>query len=163
LNGSFRIVTETRTVLKAFCKIHVISWLHCRPLEQESALAVAKIVLAAQFDGATLQEIRALVAESSSMRIFLRGEVFELRHREMGVLLEGFVRQENSTEIVTAPAGLILKTPLLSPAGQCTLHFYLWMFVRRKITLCTIWSSLQSSRRPKSLQVVEILSRTLIV
>lgn len=118
-----------------FCKIHVISWLHsaeCRPLEQESALAVAKIVLASQFDRATLQEIRALVAECSSMRIFLRGEVFELRHREMGVLLEGFVRQENSTEIITAPAGLILRTPLLSPAGQCTFIIfisckYLWM------------------------------------
>ncbi|KAG0600449.1 hypothetical protein M758_11G035100 [Ceratodon purpureus] len=87
-------------------------------LWQESALAVAKIVLASQFDRATLQEIRALVAECSSMRIFLRGEVFELRHREMGVLLEGFVRQESSTEIITAPAGLILKTPLPSPAGS---------------------------------------------
>jgi len=62
--------------------------------------------------------MRALVMEGSSMRIFLRGEVFELRQKEIGVLLEGFVRQENSTEIVTAPAGLILKTPFPSPAGQ---------------------------------------------
>lgn len=87
-------------------------------LVQESALAVSKVVLAPQFEKATLQEMRALVMEGSSMRIFLRGEVFELRHKKIGMLLEGFVRQENSTEIITAPAGLMLKTPLPSPAGK---------------------------------------------
>lgn len=63
--------------------------------------------------------------DGSSMRIFLRGEVFELRQKEIGVLLEGFVRQDNSTEMITAPAGLILKTPLPSPAGQCTFLLFL--------------------------------------
>ncbi|XP_024361415.1 sodium/hydrogen exchanger 8 isoform X2 [Physcomitrium patens] len=87
-------------------------------LWQESALAVAKIVLGPQFDMATLQDIRALVMEGSSMRIFLRGEVFELRHKEMGLLLEGFVRQENSTELITAPAGLTAKILLPSPTGS---------------------------------------------
>ncbi|KAG0575636.1 hypothetical protein KC19_5G019200 [Ceratodon purpureus] len=84
-------------------------------LWQESALAVAKIVLALQFEKATLQEMRALVMEGSFMRIFLRGEIFELRYKEIGILLEGFVKQEDSTDIITAPAGLTLKTPLPSP------------------------------------------------
>lgn len=84
-------------------------------LWQESALAVAKIVLVLQFEKATLQEMRALVMEGSSMRIFLRGEIFELRYKEIGMLLEGFIRQENSTEIITAPAAIALKTPLPSP------------------------------------------------
>jgi hypothetical protein len=95
------------------------------PLVQESALAVAKIVLALQFEKATLQEMRALVMEGSSMRIFLRGEIFELRYKEIGMLLEGFIRQENSTEIITAPAALALKTPLPSPDGQCTILSFL--------------------------------------
>jgi hypothetical protein len=85
---------------------------------QESALALAKIVLAPQFDMATLQEMRALVMEGSNMRTFLRGEVFKLENREAGLLLEGFVKQEGSTEILAAPVGLVLKTPLPSPAGQ---------------------------------------------
>ena len=61
--------------------------------------------------------MRALVMEGSSMRIFLRGEIFELRYKEMGMLLEGFVRQENSTEIITVPAGLTSKTSVPSPDG----------------------------------------------
>lgn len=95
----------------------MLQFIKCLALVQESALAVAKIVLGPQFDMATLQDIRALVMEGSSMRIFLRGEVFELRHKEMGLLLEGFVRQENSTELITAPAGLTAKILLPSPTG----------------------------------------------
>ena len=63
--------------------------------------------------------MRALVMEGSFMRIFLRGEIFELRYKEIGILLEGFVKQEDSTDIITAPAGLTLKTPLPSPEGLC--------------------------------------------
>lgn len=136
-HGSTLGLYETLTGKSYLCDITTDSVVHCFFIErsrilavqkgnpeleeflwQECALAVSKIVLAPQFEKATLQEMRALVMEGSSMRIFLRGEVFELRHREIGVLLEGFVRQDKSTEIITAPAGLMLKTPLPSPAGQ---------------------------------------------
>lgn len=83
-------------------------------LWQESALAIAKVVLAKEFEKATLQDIRALMMEGSSMRIFLRGEVFELQPKKIGVLLDGFVRPESSFAIITAPAGLMRKVPLPS-------------------------------------------------
>jgi len=111
------------------------------------------MVLAPQFDTATLQEIRALVTECSSMRIFLRGEVFELWQRGMAVLLEGFVRQEHNTEIITAPAGLVLKTPLLSPAGQSVSCFCFFPYCKACFHGCSSellsWKNLTCFRAPK--------------
>lgn len=122
------IFTESFHMSSLVCGvIYIVFGLHfdeCYPcLVQESALAIAKVVLAKEFEKATLQDIRALMMEGSSMRIFLRGEVFELQPKKIGVLLDGFVRPESSFAIITAPAGLMRKVPLPSSGGKCAFPF----------------------------------------
>eukprot|EP00249_Psilotum_nudum_P020794 c27850_g1_i1 orf=499-4035(-) len=74
---------------------------------QESALAVTKIVLPKLFEAMTMQELRMIMLEGSTMRIFLWGEVIDFRPGEIGILLEGFLKQEGKEEIITAPAALM--------------------------------------------------------
>ncbi len=81
-------------------------------------MAVAKIVLPQHFGVATLQELRILLVEGSKMCTFLQGEVFELQHSEVGVLLEGFVKQEGSSEILAAPVGLVFHNGEADPAAK---------------------------------------------
>ncbi|KAG6544478.1 hypothetical protein Mapa_014116 [Marchantia paleacea] len=82
---------------------------------QESALVVAKIVLPQQFEAITMQELRALLSESSNLCTYIRGETFELEIGKIGILLEGFLKQEGKEdEVIGAPAGLITKTEILT-------------------------------------------------
>lgn len=77
-------------------------------------------MLAQQFDVVSLQEMRSIIMEGSTMRTFLRGEVFELAPHEVGILLEGFAKKEGSNEILAAPAGLTFSNgeTHLTPSGR---------------------------------------------
>ncbi|XP_049403830.1 sodium/hydrogen exchanger 8 [Solanum stenotomum] len=75
---------------------------------QESALVLAKVLLPQMFETTTMQDMRTLVAERSTMSVYIRGESFELPHHSIGFLLEGFVKSHGSNEgLLSAPAPLL--------------------------------------------------------
>lgn len=75
---------------------------------QESALVLAKILLPQMFEKTIMQDMRALVAERSTMSVYIRGESFELPHHSIGFLLEGFVKAHGShEELLSAPGPLL--------------------------------------------------------
>nr|QBF58650.1 plasmalemma Na+/H+ antiporter [Lycium ruthenicum] len=75
---------------------------------QESALVLAKVLLPHMFEKTTMQDMRALIAERSTMSVYIRGETFELPHHSIGFLLEGFVKAHGSQEgLLSAPAPLL--------------------------------------------------------
>ncbi|KAJ8574253.1 hypothetical protein K7X08_026058 [Anisodus acutangulus] len=75
---------------------------------QESALVLTKVLLPQMFEKTTMQDMRALVAERSTMSVYIRGETFELPHHSIGFLLEGFVKAHGSQEgLLSAPAPLL--------------------------------------------------------
>lgn len=60
------------------------------------------------FEKMSMHDFRALIAERSTMNIYLRGETFELVHHSVGFLLEGFIKVEGGhEELLTAPAELL--------------------------------------------------------
>lgn len=76
-------------------------------LWQESSLIISKILLPQIFEKLSMHELRALVAERSSMNIYLRGETIVVQSNSIGLLLEGFVRNEDAMqEFITSPAAL---------------------------------------------------------
>ncbi|XP_020699162.1 sodium/hydrogen exchanger 8 isoform X1 [Dendrobium catenatum] len=76
-------------------------------LWQESSLSISKILLPQIFEKMTMHELRALVAERSSMNEYIRGETIEIRSNVIGLLLQGFVRNEDvQQEFITSPAAL---------------------------------------------------------
>ncbi|KAJ0095731.1 hypothetical protein Patl1_15672 [Pistacia atlantica] len=76
-------------------------------LWQESAIILARILLPQIFEKLTLQDLRALVAERSSMATYIRGEIIEIPYRSIGFLLEGFIKTDGVEEkLITSPAAL---------------------------------------------------------
>ncbi|XP_042385267.1 sodium/hydrogen exchanger 8-like isoform X2 [Zingiber officinale] len=76
-------------------------------LWQESVIVVAKTILPQIFEKMTMQELRNLIAERSSMNIYIRG-VIEIRPRSVGFLLDGFLKTQDSTEqLIASPAALL--------------------------------------------------------
>lgn len=73
---------------------------------KESSLAVVKILLPERFEGVTMQELRVLVMDGSTMRTYLWGEVIDILQGQVGILLEGFLKQVGKNEIIAAPAAL---------------------------------------------------------
>ncbi|KAG6512731.1 hypothetical protein ZIOFF_030860 [Zingiber officinale] len=74
---------------------------------QESVIVVAKTILPQIFEKMTMQELRNLIAERSSMNIYIRG-VIEIRPRSVGFLLDGFLKTQDSTEqLIASPAALL--------------------------------------------------------
>lgn len=68
---------------------------------------LARLLLPQIFEKLTMQELRALVAERSTMKIYLSGESIEIPHSSIGFLLEGFVRSQGlQGELVSSPASL---------------------------------------------------------
>lgn len=56
----------------------------------------------------TLQDLRALVAERSLMKTYIRGETIEVPQHSVGFLLEGFVKPSSGQEeLITSPAVLL--------------------------------------------------------
>jgi hypothetical protein len=74
---------------------------------QESAMVVSKLLLPQQFEEMSMQEMRALVLERSTMLTYLRGEMIEILPYDVAILLEGFVKQERRDEHIAAPAALV--------------------------------------------------------
>ncbi|KAL4196021.1 hypothetical protein AMTRI_Chr04g243960 [Amborella trichopoda] len=77
-------------------------------LWQESAIVVAKLLFPQKFEKMPMQELRALVAERSTMNIYLSGEVIEIPPHSVAFILEGFVKtQYRKEDLVTSPAVLL--------------------------------------------------------
>lgn len=77
-------------------------------LWQESAIVLAKLLLPQKFEKMSMHDVRALIAERSTMNIYLRGEVIEIRPNSIGFLLEGFIKTQNPwQELITSPVALL--------------------------------------------------------
>lgn len=75
---------------------------------QESAIVLAKLLFPQIFEKMPMQEIRALVAEKSTMSTYIRGESIELPPHFMGLLLEGYIKgQGTQEELIASPAALL--------------------------------------------------------
>ncbi|PON79235.1 Cation/H+ exchanger, CPA1 family [Parasponia andersonii] len=76
-------------------------------LWQESAIILVKLLLPQIFEKITMQDLRGLVAESSIMTIYIRGEMIEIPHHSIGFLLEGFIKTQGTQELITSPSALL--------------------------------------------------------
>ena len=75
---------------------------------QESAIILAKVLVPQIFERMTLQDLRALVAERSSMKKYIRGETIEVPYQSIGFLLEGFIKPFSvQEELISSPAVLL--------------------------------------------------------
>ncbi|KAJ7954466.1 Sodium/hydrogen exchanger 7 [Quillaja saponaria] len=87
-------------------------------LWQESAIILAKLLLPQIYEKWAMQDLRALVAERSTMAIHIRGEIIDIPHRSIGFLLEGYVRSQDSQELITSPAVVFPSNRNLSFRNQ---------------------------------------------
>nr|APR62626.1 Na+/H+ antiporter [Ricinus communis] len=77
-------------------------------LWQESAIALAKLLLPQIFEKMVMHDMRALIAERSMMNTYIRGETIEIPYHSIGFLLEGFVKAHGyQEELITSPAVLL--------------------------------------------------------
>ncbi|XP_031384189.1 sodium/hydrogen exchanger 7 isoform X2 [Punica granatum] len=77
-------------------------------LWQESAIVLSRLLLPQIFEKMSMQELRALVAERSTMTIYLRGETIETTPHCIGFLLDGFIKAQGiQEELITSPAALL--------------------------------------------------------
>ena len=74
---------------------------------QESAIVLVKVLLPQIFEKMEMQDLRALVAERSIMKPYLRGETIDIPHHSIGFLLEGFIKTQGVEELITSPAALL--------------------------------------------------------
>ncbi|KAL6623724.1 hypothetical protein ACP70R_033603 [Stipagrostis hirtigluma subsp. patula] len=77
-------------------------------LWQESALVIARLLLPQIFEKMAMHEIRVLIAERSTMNIYIKGEDIELEQNYIGILLEGFLKTKSQTLIT--PPGVLLPS-----------------------------------------------------
>lgn len=65
-----------------------------------------------------MHDLRALVAERSSMKTYITGETIEVSHQSVGFMLEGFIKPSHAEgELIKSPAVL-----LPSQGNQSFLH-----------------------------------------
>ncbi|CAA0811542.1 Sodium/hydrogen exchanger 7 [Striga hermonthica] len=75
---------------------------------RESVIVLAKLMLPHMFEKMPMPDLRTLIAERSTMNIYIRGESFELLAHTVGFLLEGFVKiPGGEEELLTAPATIL--------------------------------------------------------
>ncbi|XP_051144686.1 sodium/hydrogen exchanger 8 isoform X2 [Andrographis paniculata] len=74
---------------------------------RESVIVLAKLMLPHIFEKMSLQDFRTLIAERSTMRLYIPGESFELLHHSVGFLLEGYIKLQGADEMLTAPAAVL--------------------------------------------------------
>lgn len=97
----FLEIEKIRSLLSSDPSIEDFLW-------QESAIIIAKLMLPRIFEKMSMHELRALVAERSTMKLYLRGEVIEIRPNCVGFLLEGYIKaQDPQQELITSPAALL--------------------------------------------------------
>ncbi|GAB4848155.1 Son of sevenless 1 [Ancistrocladus abbreviatus] len=96
---------------------------------QESVIVLAKILLPQVFEKMAMQDLRALIAERSTVTTYIRGEMIEVPNHSIAFLLEGFVKfQGPREELITFPAVLWpqkrdLDLPNLEGSGVHTASF----------------------------------------
>ncbi|KZV31393.1 sodium/hydrogen exchanger plant [Dorcoceras hygrometricum] len=92
---------ETEKILSALRSdpaVEIFFW-------RESVIGLAKLMLPQIFEQMAMPDIRALMAERSTMNIYIRGESFEVLHNSIGLLLEGFIKMQGlQGDLLTAPA-----------------------------------------------------------
>ena len=76
-------------------------------LSQESVIALAKILLPQIFEKMSMQHLRVLTAESSTMNTYLSGESVEVPPHSIGLLLEGFIKGHFPMEELIAPPAVL--------------------------------------------------------
>uniref|UniRef100_A0ACD5Z7M5 Uncharacterized protein n=1 Tax=Avena sativa TaxID=4498 RepID=A0ACD5Z7M5_AVESA len=96
-------------------------------LWQESALVVAKLLIPRVFERITTHETRLLIAKGSTMNLYTEGEDIALEHNQIGILLEGLVKAENQSNIVSPgvvlPSNIDLELLGLQPSGMNDLDY----------------------------------------
>lgn len=74
---------------------------------KESCIILAKALLPQVFESMSMQDMRMLIAERSTLSTYLRGETIEVPPHSIGFLLEGFIKlQYLVEELITSPAAL---------------------------------------------------------
>ncbi|KAG9443984.1 hypothetical protein H6P81_015324 [Aristolochia fimbriata] len=82
-------------------------------LWKESAIIILKILVPHLFEETPLQELRALITETSTMKTIQVGEIIEIKAHIICFLLEGVVRSRDSPEsFISSPAALALPADL---------------------------------------------------
>nr|BAK23260.1 Na+/H+ antiporter [Puccinellia tenuiflora] len=84
-------------------------------LWQESALVIARIFLPQIFEKMAMREMRVLISERSTMNIYIKGEDIELGHNYVCILLEGFLKTNQT--LITPPAVLLPSNTDLNVFG----------------------------------------------
>jgi hypothetical protein len=73
---------------------------------QESSIVIMRLLLPQLFEKMALHELRALVTERSMLNIHIKGEVIDVPPNYVGILLEGFLAQEEAKSLITPPVVL---------------------------------------------------------
>ena len=92
---------------------------------QESALVIARIFLPQIFEKMAMREMRVLISERSTMNIYIKGEDIELGHNYVCILLEGFLKTNQT--LITPPAVLLPSNTDLNVFGlqsSGSVHFH---------------------------------------
>lgn len=76
-------------------------------LWKESAIVLAKILLPQIFEKMSMQDLRVLISESSTMNTYLSGESVEVPSHSIGLLLEGFIKSHFPMEEIIAPPAVL--------------------------------------------------------
>lgn len=74
---------------------------------KESVIVLAKVLLPRVYENMSMQDMRMLTAERSTLNTYLRGENIEVPPHSIGFLLEGFIKSHSLVEeLITSPAAL---------------------------------------------------------
>lgn len=76
-------------------------------LWKESVIVLAKILLPQIFEKMSMQDLRVLISESSTMNTYLSGESVEVPSHSIGLLLEGFIKSHFPMEEIIAPPAVL--------------------------------------------------------
>ncbi|KAM7269962.1 hypothetical protein ACFE04_029176 [Oxalis oulophora] len=102
---------KIHSVLKSDPELEDFFW-------KESAIILARILLPRIFEKMSMQKLRVLVAEHSTMTCYIRGETVEIPNHSIGILLDGFLRSRSfEGELITSPAALFHPQANLSFSG----------------------------------------------
>jgi hypothetical protein len=71
-----------------------------------------------------MHEIRVLIAERSTVNVYIKGEDIEVEHNYIGILLEGFLKTK-SQNLLTPPAVLLPSNTDLTLFGLESSGFFL--------------------------------------
>jgi len=105
---------------------------------QESAIVLARVLLPQKFEKMSMHELRALVAERSTMNIYLRGEVIEIRPNSIGFLLEGFIKTQDLQDLITSPAALLPSLADSNLSYRESSGYQKFVFIQPQFLYCTI-------------------------